>query len=421
VPIVVTWLCGWLAYRMVMRERARVDGIGAATAWLLGAGVIHGAHYSAALTFHTVPPPVILFLVALVGLADMVRVMRRTRLDWLGAFRREPLWGGALLVGLAALLALTAAQGFGNDTALIWLGRAKAYAANPDYLAHVHAYPWHPGYPPLFIHQYQWQNVFTDSLLGLKLPPFVFYLASLAVIYRLLSERVSGPMMWTFLIALLPTYWINVPYGMADIPLSAYVVTAVYWLRDGNRRAMWLGAVLLGLATLVKTEGAVLVGCVLAAMLYTSWREPEERKRLLSAVVICAAASAVCAASWYVVTLIGQPHEPDFALSAFDVGRVVSIAANVGFVILDPRTFNGVWLIFAAVLWGKRRELRRDALIWLPPALYVVGMVGIYFFSNFSDGVGAHVRFSYGRLLQQVTPLAMVYVAWALGRGKEKI
>ena len=50
---------------------------------LLGAGVVHAAHYMAMMAFHSAPPSAILFLLAMVGLADLLR-------DFVARHAREP-------------------------------------------------------------------------------------------------------------------------------------------------------------------------------------------------------------------------------------------------------------------------------------------------------------------------------------------
>ncbi len=96
------------------------------------------------------------------------------------------------------------------------------------------------------------------------------------------------------------------------------------------------------------------------------------------------------------------------------VGKFDDILLSVGFVLIDPRSFYGVWLVFLAALCVGRRQLGEHLLLWLPALAYALLMAASYLFSDYGAGVQEHVRFSYGRLLLQVLPFTIVFLATVL-------
>lgn len=430
IPLAVTWLVGWLVYRLLGGQTGQISLLAIGSALLLGAVSIHAVYYVATLIFNTNPTPAVLLILAGVGLIvcglDAARSWHYVSMGKSSSLPLVNVCGGLIFLGVISLMALLiAVQGFGNDTARIWLGRAIAYDTLPDYFYHFSNYPYHPDYPPLVTHLYQWQSIFTDTLFGLKLPALGFYLATLSGVYTLLRGQVGRPLLWLLVIALLPGFWFHVPFGMADVPLGTYITVGIAWLwlgiaHDQPPGSLRIGTVILSGGVLVKQEGIILLVCVIAALAIIAITQQAQpvRKRARETLGLLLLCGSVLTLSWYGLVWFGDTPPGDFALSAFDLSKLPIILSTVAFTIIDPRAFQGIFVIFilmVLVAHVKNRFSSETFLIWLPLASYLLVMLLPYLFSTYGS-VTDHVRFSYGRLLQQVLPLVAVYVAWGLAK-----
>lgn len=416
IPLLTTWLIGWLVLALQHRPRLGPAAIG--TAWLLGTGVVYLAHYGTMLLFQVNPPPVLLFAGAAGGVVMLL--VKRPTVDkpaW-QTLRREPLAALLLVGGVGAVTLVALLNGFGHDGQLIWLGRAIAYHQIPDYAFHLaRPFPLHPDYPPLFIHQYQWQFNFTESVAGLKLPGLAFYLTTLLFIFSLLRGSIQSPVKWTLLAALLPIYWNQTPMAQADIPLGAFIIGSVYWLHSYLRTrqaADWrVGFGLAAFIPAVKFEGLVVIACLVLVLLGMMWRWHDARPYLRRVFISVIIAAGFTALMWYGITLsVGAPAG-DFSLSHPRPGEFVSALVGLPLMLLSPYGFHAIWYVFVAAIIWRRPRIDATTLFWLLPLLYAGAMLAAYLFSNWID-LTHHMRTSYYRLLLQMTPLVMVWLGWTL-------
>lgn len=420
IPFLTTWALGWLAYRAVQRQHAELSPVSIATAWALGVGVVHAIYYVHLLLLLRNPHPLLLILPGLAGLIDALRVARAG--GWRGwePFRAAPRASALLVACIGIMALLTAFNGLYVDTQRIWLGRAEAFDQLPDYrhsLEHIY-WLFHPEYPPLWSHQYQWQMQFGESMLALKLPSLGYYAALLAAVVALLARSTQRPVLWAVIVAL-PGLFVWVwPTGTADMPLGASVTLGVCWLfiyRDSRAsRDLWCAALVIGLLTLIKNEGMLLVACLLAALALDLLR-PLRRWLALRSLLTVGGVSAVCALSWLLVVWSVAPGYSDFSLSAFSTEQLQT-ALSVGMPILvDPLLLAGAWPLLIVLL---ALGFWREPLLWLPPLLYALGMLFAYAFSVYPPGQMHHIVQSYHRLLGQMLPLALIYIIGALTSGQ---
>jgi len=419
IPFLTTWALGWLAYRAVQRQQASLSPVGIATAWVLGAGVVHAIYYVHVLFLLRNPHPLVLILPGLIGLVDAVRVARAGRWRGWQPFRAAPRASMLLAACIVVMTLLTTINGFYLDTLRIWLARAQALDQLPDYRHAMENIFWlfHPEYPPLWSHQYQWQMQFGDSMLALKLPSLGYYVTLLAAAVALLARSTRNPILWTVIVAL-PGLFVWVwPTGTADMPLSASVTLGVCWLfiyRESRAaRDLWCAALAIGLLTLIKNEGILLVVCLLVPLALDALR-PARRGLALRSLLAVAGVSAICALSWLLLVWSVAPGISDFSLGAFSVDQLQT-ALSVGLpVLLDPLTAAAWPLMIVLLALGFWRE----PLLWLPALLYALGMLFSYAFSVYPPGIMHHIVQSYHRLLAQMLPLALIYIVGALTSGQ---
>jgi hypothetical protein len=417
IPAALACFAGWSVYALMRKREARLDPAGVATIYLLGAGVIYVVHNGFMLLFRLNPPPLMLVIWAAFGLALIVRdkqsVLRRA--DW-QQFVRERWWSLLLAAVIVAALIGSAINGYGNDGWRIWVGRALAYHNQPDYWLHLTIpYHTHPVYPPLFIHQIQWQLAFTDTLFGIKLPTPLFYTALLLIVFSLLRDKVRHPVMWTFFAATLPPLLNWSTMALADIALAAYVAASMYWLMRG----VGLAALLLALAAVTKQEGLLVCLCVVITTLWIARRQPDLRPLLARFVIVALLLIGLLSVSWYGLVIGARvPDASDFDLSKPQPAQYVAALPMIPLTTLYPSGyhFHGVWYLFGVIVIGqlRKRTLRSDNVyFWLMPLLYAALILIAYLFSR-SSNISDHMDNSYSRVLIHMTPLVLVYTAWAL-------
>lgn len=420
IPFMTTWALGWLAYRLVQRERAALSPIGMVTAWALGVGVVHVIYYVHVLALLRNPHPLALILPGLAGLFDALRCARLGRWRGWEVFRAAPRASALLVACVGIMTLLTAVNGLYVDTLRIWLARAEAFDQLPDYRHSLENIYWlfHPEYPPLWSHQYQWQMQFGWSPLALKLPSLGYYVTMLAAAVALLARSTGRPVLWAAVIGL-PGLFVWVwPTGVADAPLSASVVLGVCWLliyrETRARRDLWCAALVIGLMTLIKNEGLLLAACLLAPLALDALR-PARRAHALRSLLVVGMATLICALSWQIVAWTVAPGISDFSASAFEMQQLRQAIAWGVPVLLDPLLLAAAWpLLFVLLALGFWRE----PLLWLPPLLYALGMLFAYGFSAYPPGIMHHIVQSYHRLLGQMLPLVLIYVIGALTSGQ---
>lgn len=401
IPFFTTWLIGWSIYRLIRQDSAlSPEALG--SAWLLGTGAVGFIHYLSIVIFQANPPtPLVL------ALAAPALWLHPCQLDGWSAFRRERLATLGLLLLMATLLGFLAMSGFTADATRMWLAKAQLYAQKPDYTHMIENlyWRWHPSYPPLFSHQYQWQLVFTETTLGLKLPLFGYYVTTLMAVFALLRDRIRQPVLWTVLTAGFPIYWWFWPLGTADPALAAFAVMGLYWV---GRHGI-LSALILGLMPLVKTEGLLLLACMLVGILVT--------ERSLRTVGMVVGWGAICTLSWWSIVWRTGIEDSDFALLAFSPDRIVSVLDRTLPILLNPVLFAFLWFFFFLLLllgyW-------KYVLLWLPTALYVVMVIAAYTFSTYHMGIDNHIHQSMERILLQVVAPAMVYLGLSIGKRKSR-
>lgn len=373
VPLILIIMAGWGVFRLSATHTLTPSPIISwATFWLLGCVTVYIFYYFHYMFLKTAP-----FFVAAVGLN-------------IPSNRMRVLWG--LTIGSIGVLTLISQWGY--DAEIMWYGKAAFYRTTPDYqLMMQNIDPrHHPAYPPLLTHLYELFDVFKSA----KLVSFIFYAAMISAVYGLLEGR----RLWVYIMASFPLWWYIIPAGLADVPLMAFLTMGVYWL---ERREAQLGAVLIALMPLVKQEGLLLAVCVVVSLGYA---------RHWWSIGWVTGFTMLFSVTWYGIVLEEQPGGNDFSLTAFDLSNLPTIIYMCVGSLLDVFGFNFLWVVFLVTLPLMVRQ--KQTWLWIIPTLYMGGMAFSYLFSTYPTGFEEHIVDSYGRLLSQVAPLALVSLARVL-------
>jgi 4-amino-4-deoxy-L-arabinose transferase-like glycosyltransferase len=269
----------------------------------------------------------------------------------------------------------------------------------------------HPAYPPvlslLITWVYTWTG--TDTPVYMKLLYLAFYVVLLATFYLGLrathSQRLAA--LATAALALVPRVTEYAGTGLADVPLTAFVVAglAAYAIaRNASPPALPMAGLLLGLAPLMKREGLFFL---LAAVLSIALRE-----RSLRRTAAWLWPAPFVALPWYFYVAISgvpdrdfMPFTPQDVLAHLDRAAVVGRFFAINMLALNE--WNVLWYAFAAVLCLALLQ-RRPQVLWLLPMvaapliLYVLAL-GV---SAWPDYL-LHARTSLDRLILVTTPFAV--------------
>ncbi|MDQ6800039.1 MAG: hypothetical protein M3041_04295 [Acidobacteriota bacterium] len=200
------------------------------------------------------------------------------------------------------------------------------------------------------------------------------------------------------------------PYiGDAEGPLIAYSIAGVLGIRRGENIAR--SAVFLGLAASCKNEGLTLIAAVAIAMLIA--RVPGLILRLWPAVVI--------PLPWLIMSRV-HGLRSDLAESGV-IERIVSHITNPAPMLQAMATYPPGRILFwigliAALLIGARRVVSDERFLASVIALQLLAFIAAYVITP--HDVSWHVRWSWERLVLQVTPL-VTFLAIAVTLPKQDL
>jgi hypothetical protein len=205
--------------------------------------------------------------------------------------------------------------------------------------------------------------------------------------------------------------------GFADVVVAAFATAAaihlVDWLEGRGATALLVAAIAAGLAAYTKREGVVLVVALAIAVLGTGRGRSRARKGALALL----AATSVLSLPWMLFAALhagaGLPFEAITpSLFVARLGRFPSIARQALEALCSPR---GALLWPAAALCAlcrPRSSSLAPALLPLAALLYLGALSMSYFFSAYAP-YQQHMASSYYRLVAQVSPLVVLWIAAA--------
>jgi len=424
--IAAVWFAGWLLYRLFQRNNLELSPATIALSWVLGTGVLYLTYYSFILIGKQSPPPIIIFGLGLIGLVEFIRVLSKTQFDGWHIFRQSKFMTVVLLLVIGYMSLHIFFDGYHYDAIRMWLFKAQLLSITPDYTQVINSLIpiQHPDYPMLYTHQLHWQLAGSDSLLSLKLPTWMAYISIILAINALFTHfKIERPIFWLIFLAGFPQFWLVIPTATADLPLSMMLIVGIVWLNrylDGDTLASPLMAFVFGAMVLTKNEGILLVLSVIVGLCVMAITRSHNPKRLLQAILWIIGVASVAWVSWYSF-VVGQASATiisDFGFISLTPERIIEVIGLLIPILFNPFLTVGIWIfVVGCFLTGHFRF----PIIWMPMMIYLVLISSTYLFSVRETGLYAHVVQSYLRLLTQITPLAIFYLATSFSNTPTEI
>jgi hypothetical protein len=423
--IAVVWLSGWLLYRVVQHHNLELSPATLSLSWVLGTGILYTVYYSFILLAKQSPPPLIMIVLGIVGGIELVRLFPNTQIKGWQLFQRSKILTILLVLMMSIMCIYILVDGYHYDTVRMWLFKAQILHITPDYHQMMDTLipPQHPDYPMVYTHQLQWQLIWSDSLVSLKLPTWMAYInLILATTALLIQFKIRHSVAWLIFLAGFPQYWSIIPTATADLPISMMLLVAMTWLNrylDGEKFVGLLMALGFGWLVLTKNEGILLVLSILVGLCGIAIVQPSNRKRLLRAIVWIVCMSGLWWISWYAVVVSQSMGNlvSDFSLSSLTIARIPEAIELLIPILFNPFLTASIWIFVIGCFLTRHFKF---PIIWIPLFVYLILISSTYVFSIRPSGLYAHIVQSYFRLLLQVTPLAIVYLGMCFSNYTEE-
>lgn len=278
----------------------------------------------------------------------------------------------------------------------------------------------HPNYPWLLPLVQFWFAEVSGSYddLASNLVPWMFYLATLLLLYGLIRESGSRLMALavTWLLASTPLFFYHSFNAYADLPLAFYILAAsgffYRWL-DNNEQWALLGAgVSFGAAYLVKNEAVIFFLAALPLLVSLVWRRrcPWKQAGLFLITFAAAAAPWLVFQLWHGLSLQNTPG----AGLGFHSKAILPLVDNFFWI----GSWNVWWFIVVGVLAIYFKNIYRDSglsAIWLLLVFTLGGFVAMYIFTE--QYLYAVDFTASGRNTLAVLPFSMLVVATTFAKA----
>lgn len=401
---------------------AWLGGAGVVSFWLAGALVL-GFTLSTAVHLLIVPAAIgfALHWRALTHGARAIFKMPRPGWQWLAA--------SVLALQVFFVAWVSGAQPLRDwDSWVLWSMKARALFVTQTLSPAVFAEPTravtHLNYPLLLplteAFFFQWLGAPDDRWLGIV--AVLYFVALVAAVFYGV-RRLGGNDLRAWLAACaagsLPGLTVLAASVYADVPLAAYATVAmlalVRWSERGERGALWIAMGCCACMPWLKREGWVIVASMLLALILLAPRRAETWRAVLGC-GIC----ALLGAGWW-----------DIFLARYDVSNPTLLPVTAATLMANleraPRiaqyflreALNPQWslvlplagiMVVTRLTLTRTRVLAPRALLLLAPLLYIGAMACSYFFSAYTP-LSAHLANSGYRLVAQVTPPVVVWLA----------
>ena len=346
-------LIGWLIYRVIQRDNLEVSPASLPLMWILGTGGIYLIYYLFIGILHQNPPPLLILGLGGLGAIEGYRLRHQVKTDGWNEFKQEK---GASMILFLIVLVMTVnifMSGFHADTTRMWMAKGDMLNQLPDYAHLMESLPerLHPDYPMVISHQYQWQLVWSDELVSLKLSTFVWYIMLLLISLSLLTRWTKHPIRWLILLAGFPGYWFVVPIATLAIPLSVMwgvIMFGIIRYLDNEPTSLLSITLVCGVMTLTKNEGAIAIACIIIGLFVTALQDKTKRRQIARLIVVVVVICLISLFSWYGL-IVGQTNAvvgSDFGLSGFQFSRIVEVAQIILPILLNPLSTAWLWVIF---------------------------------------------------------------------------
>jgi hypothetical protein len=278
------------------------------------------------------------------------------------------------------------------------------------------AYPW--GYPLLLAPVY-W--AFGANIFALKLVAVFFYEAFIALLYWAYVRKNPSLWMWFYLglFAFNPVMLMAGNEILSDLPflffstLAIVLIDHLYRLNDGQFSAQeWYLGFLIGLsiaiASLMRTNGLLLLLALLAAQLFRFWQLPSQFKWTLKIPLL---RTLMPYALFFILTYLAGKYFPEGGQSHLSELRDISLSQtwgtlkyNLGLLddfFLPPWGFTLYCLSIPLFILGVFTKARQH----LPLFLYALLTLILYSIWPFRQGI---------RFLYPLLPIYFIFVMWGI-------
>lgn len=311
------------------------------------------------------------------------------------------LWISALVLSGLSLLHLTA--GFATsrynsvDLVYFWGVKALLFAEHqgidPEFLRSGFALHAHPTYPPLFTMTLAWSTLVSGGFdwLAAPLTSVVWIATAIPVLFSLMRrwlERSAALVtigLWTVVISisLVSSY----SGGNAEAPLLVYgtvAATAVLIERREGTNSRFLPGLCLAGCVLVKVEGVVIVGLLLAGTILRDvlQRRPQVIRESLFLIL----PALIAGSAWPVFELVyGLRLSDPLRRMTFEAVRYAREIFIECLRRLDAGTWGASWLVLLLFLFSKLRGKVIELLPGLSITFGILAFYLVYYFSHYDN------------------------------------
>lgn len=252
---------------------------------------------------------------------------------------------------------------------------------------------------------------------------FCFFLSLLGLFYAALRRRHSQLYSLVFAVILCATPFVlrMTASGYADLPLATLILAAsIYlysWLQGRRTDDLVLASVLAAQCVWVKREGLVFwLVCLAAVAAWSIFSQPNPLRQKMR-VLFTYLVPVLVLAPWFGVMAWQQPPDTDFV--KLGVGAVLAninrLPVLLGLLLRElsaVERWGVLWLLFLLVGLASRRRrwAAGDLFLLLGAATYLLVMASSYMLSSWPSYLD-HAQASFDRLVFQVMPLALLFVA----------
>lgn len=336
----------------------------------------------------------------------------------------------ALLVQIVCIAFAVAFTAVGWDGIMNWGIKAKVFFVHGgvplSYFSDTSMVGSHLNYPLLVPVSEAWVYFFVGGV-NERLVKFFFlgmFLSLLAIFYRAI-RREHPPryaISFTLLLGVTPEFLKLTASGYAELPLSVFMLGAAaylyFWLKEGRSSDLMLAATLSALGMWVKREGMIFWLINLFAIIMWAIVMRGRPGRLRARAVLTYLVPALFMVPWYLLLAWQAVPDVDFGpigLSAAiaHLDRLPVLAQMLIAQMASIDSWGVLWALFIlAALYGSRKALSAgEAYLFGAVVGYIGVMTFLYTFSAWGGGYALHVQSSLDRIVFQVVPIAVFFIA----------
>lgn len=311
------------------------------------------------------------------------------------------LWISSLVLSALSLLHLAA--GFATtrynsvDLVYFWGVKALLFAEHqgidPEFLRSGFSLHAHPTYPPLYTMTLSWSALVSGGFdwLAAPLTSVVWIVMAIPVLFNLMRRRLERSAalvtigLWTVVISisLVSSY----SGGNAEAPLLVYgtvAATAVLIEQRKGTHSRFLPGLCLAGCVLVKVEGVVVVGLLLAGTILRDLLQ--RRPQVIRESVFLILPAMIAGATWPIFELVyGLRLSDPLRRMTFEAVRYAREIFMECLRRLDAGTWGASWIVSLLFLLAKLRGKFVELLPGLSITFGILAFYLVYYFSHYDN------------------------------------